>query len=93
MPQVTDRDKLATQAQATVEWNFGQICDVIQAYAAAGSISASVVEELKRAVRRHGNNAIRVINGHLDYYNVIQRHEKLPVNYNRVVKKATQGDS
>lgn len=93
MPHITDRDKLATQAQATIEWNFGQICDVLQAQADAGTIPAGVIDDLKRAVRRHGNNAIRVINGHLDYYNVIQRPEKLPVNYKRIVKQAMQGES
>lgn len=94
MAEVTDRDKLSTQAQATIEWNFGQICDAVDEFdKPCEPHSAKHCKEcLKKRVRRHGNNAIRVINGHLAYYNVTQRAEKLPVNISRVARRAMQGD-
>jgi hypothetical protein len=92
MAEVTDRDKLSTQTQSTIEWNFGQICDLFGDLVSAGKITSTEADDLQRKVRRHGNNAIRVINAHLAYYNVTQRPEKLPVNIHRVAKKATQGE-
>lgn len=92
MAEVTDRDKLATQAESTIEWNFGQICDLFKDLEAAGKLSHTECEDLQRKVRRFGNNAIRVIGQHLSYYNVTQRPDKLPVNINRVAKKAMQGE-
>ena len=88
---VTSRDELETKARATIEWNFGQICDRIDALADAGLISADVQTQLKRCVRKHGNEAIRVIANHLDFHNVTRNHRADRVNINRVARQA-QGE-
>lgn len=89
MADVPGRDRLDTDIRMTVEWNFGQICDAIEAVA-PGKLSIEDVEKLKRVIRRHGNNAIRVIGAHLQNYTITRRPETEKLNLKRIVKQAMQ---
>jgi hypothetical protein len=88
MAGVTDREKLETSCRATVEWNFGQICDVIR----GADIPDALKEHLIRNVRKFGNESIRVIANHLEFYNVVRNHRADSPNLKRVAHRA-QGEN
>lgn len=74
--------------ESTIQFEFGQICDLIR-----DKISdKATAEELIKEVRRHGNNAIRVTDNHLDYVHVSRNYMKEYPNVERVAKRA-QGES
>lgn len=87
---VTDREKLDTAARATIEWNFGQICDYIEQLHVSCRKHAKeyCVDCFKTFVRKHGNESIRVIGNHLEHYNIVRNHRADAVNLQRVVAKA-----
>lgn len=86
---LTEREKLATSVRATIEWNFGQICDAIR----AAVPDASRAEALVRMVRKHGNDSIRVCENHLDFYNITRNHAAETINVQRVTARAlAQGE-
>lgn len=86
---LTEREKLATSVRATIEWNFGQICDAIRE-AVTDPLKA---EALIRIVRKHGNDAIRVCENHLDFYNITRNHAAETINVRRVTARVlAQGE-
>lgn len=88
---VTDREKLETTSRATIEWNFGQICDYIDDQFPSECKKHGVVfcaDCFKAFVRKHGNESIRVIGNHLEHYNIVRNHRNDPVNLKRVAAQA-----
>lgn len=86
-----DRAKLDLQIRATIEFNFGSICDIVSNMTELGYLTEKDGETLKRHVRRYGNDAIRVIGNHLEFYIVSRNHRKDSINSERVVQSATEG--
>jgi len=86
-PGLTEREKLATAVRATVEWNFGQICDAIRETVEDPNKAALLI----RLVRKYGNESIRVCENHLDFYNVTRNHALDKINTSRVIKQAQEG--
>lgn len=86
---LTEREKLATSIRGTIEWDFGSICDAIRATIP----DSSKADALIRIVRKHGNDAIRVCENHLDHYNITRNHAAETVNVHRVTARAlAQGE-
>lgn len=88
MANVTDRQQLETKIKATVEWNFGTICDAINGAVQTGEIPAELGSSLKRIVRKNGNDIHRVIVNHLDFYNIVRNHRADQINIPRVTNTA-----
>lgn len=89
-PAVDERQKLELQCRATISFNFGSICDDIDRFVRGGKISKDDGELLKRYVRNQGNDAIRVIENHLEYYKISRNHKKDQVNTHRVAEQAAK---
>lgn len=88
MAEITDRDKLDLNCKSTIQFAFGSICDVIQDAVIAGSLNSDIGEAMKRKVRRHGNDAARVVSNHLDFYNISRNHRKDLPNPERAARRA-----
>lgn len=88
MAKLTDREELATKIRATIEWNFGQICDSLDAAVEVGEMSRDMRDCLKRVVRKHGNESIRVIENHLEFHNITRNHRADKPNLQRVAARA-----
>ena len=87
---VTDREKLETAARATIEWNFGQICDAIDDLKneCRKHKLSLCFDCFKSFVRKHGNESIRVIGNHLEHYNIVRNHRADALNLKRIAAKA-----
>jgi len=82
----TAKTKFEIQVRASIEFEFGSLCD----YANNLGLDEKGVEHLKSRIRTAGNNCIRVINNHLEYYNVSRNHAKEKVNPERVIRRAKE---
>jgi hypothetical protein len=91
MADVTDREKLEMSCRSTIEFNFGSICDVISRGIELKAIDPQFGEAMKRQVRKYGNDSIRVISNHLEYYNVSRNHRKDAINKTRVLAEVQEG--
>lgn len=87
MANVTDREKLDMACRMTVEFHFGSICDTIDNLIVDDPLLA---RRLKSKVRNHGNEAIRVLSNHMDYYHINRNHRKDTINSGRVIAKAQE---
>ncbi len=86
--EVDERQKFELQCRATIQFNFGSICDDIDRFISGGKLSREDGELLKRNVRNEGNDAIRVISNHLDFYKIARNHKKDHINPKRVAQQA-----
>lgn len=87
-PGVNERDKLELKCRMTVSFHFGMICDEIDRCVEAQCIPHDEAEELKKLVRKNGNDAIRVIAGHLQFHKVARNHAADKPNTRIIVDEA-----
>lgn len=90
MAEVTDRQKLSIQCTATIQFHFGSICDEVDAFVLNGILTKEQGEAFKRRIRRHGNNAIVVIDNHLEYWHVSRNHRLDTLNPSKIARKPGQ---
>lgn len=89
MGKVTDRDKLSLQIKGTIEFEFGTLADNVGAALHEVGINAEseLCKNTLKRIRDAGNNAIRVINNHVDNYNVSYK-QKGTVNASQLAARA-----
>ena len=83
---VTDREKLHLAIRFTTEFEFGQVCDVINDFP---GLTDQQKKMLQSKIRTRGNNVIRVVGNHLDAYNVTRKHTS-PVDANGIANRLQQ---
>lgn len=79
---VTDREKLQAAVKLTVNYEFGTLCDFV----ATLGLPENAVKTIQSRVRTHGNNITRVVNNHVDSYNVTKKHTT-PVDANFIADR------
>ena len=91
MGKITDRDKLTTQIKGTLEFEFGACADNVGEALRQINVSPSslLATNILKRIRDAGNNSIRVINNHVDNYNVSYK-KKDTINASRLAEKAME---
>jgi hypothetical protein len=87
-PNATDKEKLLLKIRLTIEWEFGQICDLERERLVAAGHSEDTIGKAVSLIRTHGNNAIRVIENHMNGYSVARKHAHDTPNKARILKNA-----
>src|SRR5579872_4643175 len=83
----TEKEQLLLQIRATIEFQFGTLCDRLEHVLNAIDAGVDTIRVLQRDVRTAGNTAIRHIENHTQNYNISRKHEKDKINKERVLKK------
>lgn len=86
--EVNEREKLELKCRMTISYHFGMICDEVDRYMDLQKISSDDADKLKKVVRKNGNNAIRVIEGHLSFHKIARNHAADKPNTRNIVDQA-----
>ncbi len=54
--------------------------------------STNNIQVLQRETRNQGNNAIRIVQNHLQHYRILRRHKRDKINVERVTEKHRKRD-
>lgn len=86
----TEREGLGLRVASTIEFHFGTLCDYVRTFVDQGIIPAQTGEAIKRRIRTEGNQAIRVIDNHLTFFNISRNTQAEALNTERVIRHATE---